>query len=137
MNKTILQELCQKRRWELPQYTNRRVETGREPRFGASVTVNGLVFESPDAESVSVKEAQNKAATVAFEALSAAPAVDAVPSPLLLPAAESVSPRSSTTGEMRAYDFVILSNSFICSAVGIIDRSWSSTNWNNFLLLFC
>ncbi|KAF3327549.1 double-stranded RNA-binding protein 1-like protein [Carex littledalei] len=108
MNKTRLQELCQKRRWKLPQYTNRRVETGREPRFVASVTVNGLVFESPDAESISVKEAQNKAATVAFEELSAAPAVDAVPSPQLPPAVESLSPRPSTTESNATYKSQLL-----------------------------
>lgn len=108
MNKTRLQELCQKQRWDLPQYTHRLAETDRELRFAASVTVNGSVFESPDADSRLIKEAQNKAAGVALETLSASLAADPVPSPPLSPAIESLSPQQPPTGEMRACDFVIL-----------------------------
>jgi Double-stranded RNA binding motif len=107
MNKVRLQELCQKQRWDLPRYTHRQAGTDREPRFVASVTVNGSVFESPDAESRSVKEAQNKAAVVAFEAFTASYAAEAVTSLHQSPSVVLLSPRPPPAGEMRAHDFVI------------------------------
>jgi Double-stranded RNA binding motif len=102
MNKMRLQELCQKQRWDLPQYKHRRVGTDRELRFVASVTVNGSVFESPDTESRSVKDAQNKAAIIAFEKLTAFLAAEAVTSPPQSLSVESLSLRPAPTGEMRA-----------------------------------
>ncbi|KAJ4763745.1 Double-stranded RNA-binding protein 1 [Rhynchospora pubera] len=110
MNKTRLQELCQKRRWDLPQYTHSRVGMDHDSRFVASVTVNGSVFESPDAESRSAKEAQNKAAMIAFETLSnAAPAVvEVVPSPPQSPAVESFSSLPPHTESQGTYKSQLL-----------------------------
>ncbi|KAG0497209.1 hypothetical protein HPP92_001900 [Vanilla planifolia] len=70
MHKNRLQELCQRRKWPLPVYTNSRDGADHNPCFGASVTVNGATFDAPNL-SKSVKEAQNMAAEVAFHSLSA------------------------------------------------------------------
>ncbi|KAJ3696132.1 hypothetical protein LUZ60_001509 [Juncus effusus] len=70
MNKTKLQELCHKMHWVPPEYTHCRMGPDHQPRYSAFVSVNGSVFDSPDAESSSSKEAHNKAAGVALESLS-------------------------------------------------------------------
>ncbi|CAD5175456.1 unnamed protein product [Musa acuminata subsp. malaccensis] len=70
MYKSRLQELCQRRHWELPQYTASRDGPDHSPLFRATVTVNGAAFHSPD-DSCSSKQAQDRAAQVAFEQLSA------------------------------------------------------------------
>lgn len=70
MYKSRLQELCQRRHWALPQYTASRDGPDHSPLFRATVTVNGAAFHSPD-DSCSSKQAQDRAAQVAFEQLSA------------------------------------------------------------------
>lgn len=66
MYKTRLQELCQKKSWELPIYTTGKNGPCHVPRFTATVSVQGQVFETPE-EFRSVKEAQNTAARIAFD----------------------------------------------------------------------
>ncbi|KAL8530159.1 hypothetical protein ACS0TY_007287 [Phlomoides rotata] len=66
MYKSRLQELCQKKNWELPVYTTGKNGPCHVPRFTATVTVRGQVFETPE-EFKSVKEAQNTAARIAFD----------------------------------------------------------------------
>ena len=65
MYKSRLQELCHKNQWGLPKYTSKRYGPDHNPRFGASVSVNGTSFDSLLA-SKSNKEAHNHAAIVAF-----------------------------------------------------------------------
>ncbi|CAN0923337.1 5-methyltetrahydropteroyltriglutamate--homocysteine methyltransferase [Linum grandiflorum] len=72
MCKAKLQELCQKRRWDSPQYSAMRDGPDHNPRFKASVFINGLFFHSPPS-CFSLKEAQNRAALAAFESLSSSP----------------------------------------------------------------
>ncbi|XP_074557574.1 double-stranded RNA-binding protein 1-like isoform X2 [Curcuma longa] len=82
MYKSRLQELCQRRQWRLPEYDTSREGLVHDSLFSATVTVNGSSFRSPDLSRTS-KEAQNKAALVAFEQLSEAvpqsPPVDSPP----------------------------------------------------------
>ncbi|PKU69945.1 double-stranded RNA-binding protein 1 isoform X1 [Dendrobium catenatum] len=78
MHKNRLQELCHKRMWTLPAYTNTRDGPDHNPIFGASVVVNGQTFDAPNL-SKSVKEAQNKAAEVALDYLSAIPLASVTP----------------------------------------------------------
>ncbi|KAL8483852.1 hypothetical protein ACS0TY_026515 [Phlomoides rotata] len=66
MYKSRLQELCQKKNWELPVYTTGKNGPCHVPRFTATVTLQGQVFETPE-EFKSVKEAQNTAARIAFD----------------------------------------------------------------------
>jgi len=63
--KTRLQELCHKRKWGLPSYSAMKDGPDHIPSFKASVHVNGVIFTSYSASS-SLKEAENKAAMVAF-----------------------------------------------------------------------
>lgn len=66
MYKSKLQELCQRRSWELPEYTTVKDGPDHMPRFTAAVNVHGQVFETP-AHCKSAKEAQNNAAQIAFD----------------------------------------------------------------------
>ncbi|RWW56316.1 hypothetical protein BHE74_00036993, partial [Ensete ventricosum] len=70
MYKSRLQELCQRRHWALPQYIASRDGPDHSPLFRATVTVNGAAFHSLD-DSRSSKQAQDRAAQIAFEQLSA------------------------------------------------------------------
>ncbi|RZS15893.1 hypothetical protein BHM03_00047799, partial [Ensete ventricosum] len=70
MYKSRLQELCQRRHWALPQYTASRDGPDHSPLFRATVIVNGAAFHSLD-DSRSSKQAQDRAAQIAFEQLSA------------------------------------------------------------------
>ncbi|GFP97192.1 double-stranded RNA-binding protein 1 [Phtheirospermum japonicum] len=65
MYKSKLQELCQKQKWALPDYTS--VSDGEDhcPLFKASVVVRGITFNSPPA-CKSSKQAHNDAAQLAF-----------------------------------------------------------------------
>ncbi|XP_020589263.1 double-stranded RNA-binding protein 1-like isoform X2 [Phalaenopsis equestris] len=78
MHKNRLQELCQKRSWPLPTYTASREGPDHNPEFGASVLVSGQTFDSPNLFK-SLKEAQNKAAEVALDSLSAISSASSAP----------------------------------------------------------
>ncbi|XP_077247713.1 double-stranded RNA-binding protein 1-like [Tasmannia lanceolata] len=66
MYKSQLQELCQKKSWGLPKYDSTREGPDHNPRFKASVTVNGESFDCPTFRKSS-KEAHNEAAKIAFD----------------------------------------------------------------------
>ncbi|KAL8480325.1 hypothetical protein ACS0TY_027026 [Phlomoides rotata] len=66
MYKGKLQELCQMKKWELPVYTTAKNGPSHLPRFTATVTVQGQVFETRE-EFKTVKEAKNTAARIAFD----------------------------------------------------------------------
>ncbi|XAR64856.1 hypothetical protein NMG60_11008730 [Bertholletia excelsa] len=70
MYKTKLQVLCQQNSWDLPEYSTTRDGPDHNSRFTATVTVKGLHFKPSD-QSRSTKEAQNKAAKLAFDHFSA------------------------------------------------------------------
>ncbi|PON59201.1 Double-stranded RNA-binding domain containing protein [Parasponia andersonii] len=65
MYKSKLQELCHKNQWGLPKYTSMKYGPDHNPRFGASVLVRGIFFDSL-LVSKSNKEAHNHAAMLAF-----------------------------------------------------------------------
>ncbi|XP_059668595.1 double-stranded RNA-binding protein 1-like isoform X2 [Cornus florida] len=65
MYKSKLQELCHQQSWNFPEYSASKIGLDHNPRFKATVTVNGIVFETPD-QCRSSKEAQNRAAELAF-----------------------------------------------------------------------
>ncbi|GKU93690.1 hypothetical protein SLEP1_g7263 [Rubroshorea leprosula] len=65
MYKTKLQEMCHRRRWGLPKYAYMKNGLDHSPSFKASVSVNGMSFDSsPSCKSS--KEALNDAAKLAF-----------------------------------------------------------------------
>ncbi|KAG2689917.1 hypothetical protein I3760_09G162600 [Carya illinoinensis] len=68
MYKSRLQELCHKRSWSVPVYTTIKDGPDHNPRFKATVTVNGGSFHTQN-PCRSSKEAQNDAAFVAFHHL--------------------------------------------------------------------
>ncbi|KAL7096392.1 hypothetical protein ACP275_10G076500 [Erythranthe tilingii] len=72
MNKSKLQEFCQRRNWELPEYTTVKVGPDHMARFTAVVNVNGHRFETPE-PCKSAKDAQNTAARIAFNHFNAPP----------------------------------------------------------------
>ncbi|BFG25159.1 hypothetical protein CerSpe_114310 [Prunus speciosa] len=65
MYKSKLQELCQQRKWRLPEYNATKLGLDHNPRFSASVTINGVAFDTVQLFRSS-KEAQNDAARLAF-----------------------------------------------------------------------
>ncbi|KAJ8771647.1 hypothetical protein K2173_026824 [Erythroxylum novogranatense] len=69
MHKSRLQELCQRRRWELPVYQFRKEGSDHVPRFQATVIVQDCSFSTHSFFNSS-KEAQNDAAKVAIDYLS-------------------------------------------------------------------
>lgn len=72
MYKAKLQELCQRTLWSLPDYSISREGPDHNPRFKASVTVNGVVFVTANV-SRSSKQALNDAAKLAFDHFSSQP----------------------------------------------------------------
>ncbi|KAG6437427.1 hypothetical protein SASPL_102344 [Salvia splendens] len=77
MYKTKLQELCQRRSWDLPDYATAKDGPDHMPRFTATVTVQGQLFHTPH-HCKSSKDAQNTAARVAFDHLASS---DPLPTP--------------------------------------------------------
>ncbi|XP_019160062.1 PREDICTED: double-stranded RNA-binding protein 1-like isoform X2 [Ipomoea nil] len=67
MYKSKLQELCQRYSVTLPEYTSVKVGPDHDARFTATVTVNGVSFQSPPNQCRSAKDAQNLASRFAFE----------------------------------------------------------------------
>ncbi|CAA0841445.1 Double-stranded RNA-binding protein 4 [Striga hermonthica] len=88
MYKSKLQEFCQRCCWELPEYKTVRDGPDHLPRFTATVSVHGQVFETPE-QCKSSKEAQNAAARIALEHLNnpAPPQVHHTPATASAPAA--------------------------------------------------
>ncbi|KAA8518385.1 hypothetical protein F0562_015732 [Nyssa sinensis] len=72
MYKSKLQELCHQQSWNLPEYSTSKEGPDHGPSFKATVTINGVAFETPD-KCRSSKDAQNKAAKLAFDHFTAAP----------------------------------------------------------------
>lgn len=68
MNKTRLQELCHRKRWNPPEYSTRKDGPPHNPTFTATVTVGGLSFPT-DHPARSAKEAQSNAAGLAIQCL--------------------------------------------------------------------
>ncbi|KAF2288164.1 hypothetical protein GH714_004759 [Hevea brasiliensis] len=66
MYKSKLQELCQLRAWDLPDYVTTKEGPDHNPCFQATVTVNGLSFHS-QSPTKSSKRAQNDVAKLAFD----------------------------------------------------------------------
>lgn len=66
MYKSKLQELCQRKSWNLPEYSTIKDGPDHLPRFKAIAAVNGLIFETP-AVCKSAKEAQNSVAKLAYD----------------------------------------------------------------------
>ncbi|CAL2247284.1 unnamed protein product [Prunus armeniaca] len=64
MYKSKLQELSQQRKWRLPEYKTKKLGLDHNPRFSASVTINGVAFDTVQFFRSS-KEAQNDAARIA------------------------------------------------------------------------
>ncbi|CAK9184642.1 unnamed protein product [Ilex paraguariensis] len=65
MYKSRLQELCHQKRWGLPCYVCMKDGPDHNPRFKASVSVNGITFDTPNI-CKSSREARNEAAKLAF-----------------------------------------------------------------------
>ncbi|KAK4339181.1 hypothetical protein RND71_040643 [Anisodus tanguticus] len=65
MYKSKLQEVCQNKKWALPKYCCMKDGEDHNPKFKASVVVNGINFDSPPS-CKSSKEAHNEAAKFAF-----------------------------------------------------------------------
>ncbi|KAH7862515.1 hypothetical protein Vadar_005929 [Vaccinium darrowii] len=65
MYKMKLQEMCQRKKFGLPKYCCIKDGPDHSPHFRASVSVNGVSFDSPSI-STSSKHALNEAATLAF-----------------------------------------------------------------------
>ncbi|XP_048422432.1 double-stranded RNA-binding protein 4-like isoform X2 [Pyrus x bretschneideri] len=102
MYKSRLQELCQQRKWRLPEYNSTKVGLDHNPRFSATVTINGLDFHTADIFRSS-KEAQNDAAKLAFDHLSDNPQPkprNPIPSPSSFP--QPCPPSSSSASSFSA-----------------------------------
>lgn len=65
MFKSRLQELCQSKKWKLPEYITKREGLDHCPQFQATVVVNGCSYSTPTS-SKSSKDAHNLAAEIAF-----------------------------------------------------------------------
>ncbi|KAK4784176.1 hypothetical protein SAY86_018544 [Trapa natans] len=72
MYKSKLQELCQQRKWDLPQYSTSKDGKKHPISYTSTVTVNGRFFATPKHRK-STKESQNDVAMMAFQHLSATP----------------------------------------------------------------
>ncbi|PSS15815.1 Double-stranded RNA-binding protein [Actinidia chinensis var. chinensis] len=91
MYKSKLKELCQKKSWGLPEYSTAREGLDHNPCFTATVTINGVPFQTTD-QSRNVKEAQNKAAKLALDHFSSDLSPNTSP--------KQPSPSSALSGDM-------------------------------------
>ncbi|KAG8648022.1 double-stranded RNA-binding protein 1 isoform X2 [Manihot esculenta] len=98
MYKTKLQELCHQKAWLLPDYATVKGGPDHDPRFQATVTVNGLSFHS-QSPAKSSKQAQNDAAKFAidhFFSSRSSPPPPPPPPPAAAAAAATPVPSSAT-----------------------------------------
>ncbi|XP_021715211.1 double-stranded RNA-binding protein 1 isoform X2 [Chenopodium quinoa] len=75
MFKSKLQEYCQSKKWNLPEYSTTREGLDHCPQFKATVTVNGSTFTTPN-PSKSSKEAHNLVANIAYQHLTGSPSAN-------------------------------------------------------------
>ncbi|BFG31319.1 hypothetical protein CerSpe_175930 [Prunus speciosa] len=94
MYKSRLHELCQHKKWPIPEYKATKLGLDHNPRFSASVTINRVTFDTVELF-MSSKEAQNDAARLAFTDLQVTPYVPLGP-PVPPP------PPSSTMSQVMA-----------------------------------
>ncbi|KAM3264962.1 double-stranded RNA-binding protein 1 isoform X1 [Capsicum annuum] len=95
MYKTKLQELCHQFAWNLPEYATEKDGPDHNPRFTATVIVNGVSFESPKDQCRSSKEAQNHAAHIAYDHFNAPQSsAHKLPSPAVLPSSGASTSKS-------------------------------------------
>ncbi|KAK4737346.1 hypothetical protein R3W88_001043 [Solanum pinnatisectum] len=103
MYKTKLQELCHQFEWNLPEYATEKDGPDHNPRFTATVIVNGVSFESPKDQCRSSKEAQNHAAHIAYDHFTLPQPIlfspHNLPSPALLPTSPGASTSKSKVGD--------------------------------------
>ncbi|KAH7855764.1 hypothetical protein Vadar_028587 [Vaccinium darrowii] len=102
MYKSKLQNLCQRNSWALPEYATTKGGHDHNPSFTATVTVNGVPFSTTD-DSRNTKEAQNKAAKIAFEYLCANP-YSAFPQPSRVAALSSPPVPASSGSDVRQFN---------------------------------
>ena len=112
MYKARLHELCRQQIWPPPVYTVERDGPDHQPRFSASVTVNGVRFDAA-ALSKSAREAERKAAQVAFDhfAVTLPPQPPAVISP--------PKPSPQNTGKFLLYGNAPVSTAFCMFVVDL------------------
>ncbi|KAA0057205.1 double-stranded RNA-binding protein 1 isoform X2 [Cucumis melo var. makuwa] len=91
MFKTKLQELCHRKSYKLPEYSVVKQGQDHDPRFEATVTVDGKQFCS-STPSKSSKQAQNDAAKLAFDFFS----LPSLPQPSQQLCPQPVLPESSS-----------------------------------------
>ncbi|KAF4350295.1 hypothetical protein F8388_020536 [Cannabis sativa] len=98
MYKSKLQELCHKNQWGLPKYTSMRYGPDHNPLFGASVSVNGISFDS-FVVSKSNKQAHNHVAMLAFLHFNSPPpeAEHAVATPMVEESNQNLDIRSNVS----------------------------------------
>ncbi|KAM5578184.1 hypothetical protein ABKV19_008482 [Rosa sericea] len=96
MFKSKLQELCQKKAWPLPEFSSKKEGLDHDPRFSATVKINGLEFNTVDSFRSS-KLAQNDAARLAFDHFSA-PATRPIPFDFPQPSLVAIAPSGLPTG---------------------------------------
>ncbi|XP_006346553.1 double-stranded RNA-binding protein 1-like isoform X1 [Solanum tuberosum] len=103
MYKTKLQELCHQFEWNLPEYATEKDGPDHNPRFTATVIVNGVSFESPKDQCRSSKEAQNHAAHIAYDHFILPQPIlfspHNLPSPALIPTSLGASTSKSKVGD--------------------------------------
>ncbi|KAH0659038.1 hypothetical protein KY289_027786 [Solanum tuberosum] len=101
---TWLQELCHQIAWNLPEYATEKDGPDHNPRFKATVTVNGVSFELPKDQWRSSKEAQNHAAHIAYDHFIVPQSIPLLtPQPSLLPTSSDIMIQSELPHLMHQY----------------------------------
>uniref|UniRef100_A0A803NI30 DRBM domain-containing protein n=1 Tax=Cannabis sativa TaxID=3483 RepID=A0A803NI30_CANSA len=111
MYKSKLQELCHKNQWGLPKYNSMRYGPDHNPLFGASVSVNGISFDS-FVVSKSNKQAHNHVAMLAFLHFNSPPseAEHAVATPMVEESNQNLDIRSNVSGLKSDSSTIIKTN---------------------------